>query len=61
MTNLPVSEKVRELLAALPDEIDLFRIIRDAGRKDIDKARAVEAIMQDIATSIRAILNGEAG
>lgn len=28
---------------ALPDEIDLFRIIRRAGRKDADKAKAVHA------------------
>ena len=33
--------RIEALEAALPDEIDLFRIIRKAGRSDIVKAKAV--------------------
>ncbi|TCM21490.1 hypothetical protein EDF56_101154 [Novosphingobium sp. PhB165] len=39
------AEALKEVLRALPDEIDLFRIIRAAGRKDADKARAVLAAL----------------
>ena len=30
---------------SLPDEIDLFRIMRDAGRKNADKAKAVARVI----------------
>lgn len=32
---------IEECMAMLPDEIDLFRIIRAAGRSNVQKARAV--------------------
>jgi hypothetical protein len=40
------AEALEERLNALPDEIDLFRIIRRAGRKDADKARAVHRALR---------------
>jgi hypothetical protein len=36
---------MEEVRADLPDEIDLFRAIRDAGRKNSDKARAAYALI----------------
>ena len=41
------AQQAREqALESLPDEIDLFRLLRRAGRKDIDKARAVDAAIR---------------
>lgn len=36
---------IAAVLDAMPDEIDLFRILRRAGRKDADKARAIDAML----------------
>jgi len=41
------AQQAREqALEALPDEIDLFRLMRGAGRKTIDKARAVDRVLR---------------
>lgn len=37
----PKAEPIAPASDELPDELDLFRIIRDAGRTDAEKARAV--------------------
>lgn len=41
--NKALKSRIEALEAALPDEIDLFRIIRKAGRSDREKAKAVYA------------------
>lgn len=38
-------QQLADAREALPDEIDLFRIIRAAGRSNISKARAVAAVL----------------
>jgi hypothetical protein len=55
------SASAGELVNALPDEIDLFRAIRAAGRKNIDKARAVRALLDPIEAAIRSLTEARAG
>ena len=42
----------------MPDDLDLFRTIRAAGRKDSDKAKAVLAMMPNFAAAIKAVGEG---
>lgn len=67
-----IEDKVRDIARAaipvvlkavadvLPDDLDLFRAIRGAGRKDRDKARAVLAILPNMSATIE-LLTKHAG
>lgn len=49
-------ERAKEIANAIPDDIDLYRIIRAAGQKDWEKAKAVRAVLEPIEAAVRRIL-----
>jgi len=50
-----IAETLKAIEREMPDDLDLFRTIRAAGRKDSDKAKAVLAMMPNFAAAIKAI------
>jgi hypothetical protein len=56
MTTNPKPVSAEELLAGMPDYIEIFRILRRAGRSDSAKAKAIRAVLEPIA---RALTNQE--
>lgn len=54
-----IAETLKAVDGEMPDDIDLFRAIRSAGRKDRDKAKAVLALMPNFAAAIQKIGHGE--
>lgn len=49
MSKAPTNaEVIAEVMACIPDDIDIFRMLRRAGRRDADKAKAIDDALHPI-------------
>jgi hypothetical protein len=42
------AEVIDQVMACVPDDIDIFRMLRRAGRRDVDKAKAIDDALHPI-------------